>query len=369
MGIALFTGVSGLRAQQLKLDVVANNIANVNTIGYRGARVIFQDLFSQTLAGGAAPVDNFGGTNPTQVGLGVQIGSVDVNQDQGSLITTGKASDLAIQGNGFFVLNNGTRTNYTRDGSFSINANGVMYDPATGYKVQGYLAADDGSFPSGALPTDIQIPVGATGIVRATSVANFIGNLNPSADPNTPGPREVNRTVEFFDSQGSSRLVSLKFTQQTTPSNSWKWDATFDNGTTVEPVGTGTLQFNPDGTLDPTTALGAISITAAQMGNPINSPETLNVNVDFTKVTQLANGDDLSSDITLRNQDGFQRGVLESFNISANGDINGVFTNGLTRTLAKVAVASFANVAGLLRDGQNAFTEVYNEVSSRPRWG
>ena len=357
MGIALFTGVSGLRAQQLKLDVVANNIANVNTIGYRGSRVLFEDLFSETLAGGSAPVDNFGGTNPTQVGLGVQIASVDVNQDQGSLITTGKASDLAIQGNGFFVLNNGTRTTYTRDGSFSINANGVLYDPATGYKVQGYLAADDGTFPSGALPTDVQIPVGATGIVRATSQANFIGNLNPTPDPTQPSGRVVSRTVEFFDSLGSSRLVNLTFTQDSANANTWNWQANYNNGTTNPGVGSGTIKFNNDGTIDPTTSTGTITVSAADMGNPIDAPSTMTVNVDFSKVTQLANGQDLSSDIALRNQDGFQRGVLQSFNISANGEINGVFTNGLTRTLAKVAVATFANVAGLLRDGQNAFTE------------
>lgn len=358
MGTALFTGVTGLKAQQLKLDVVANNIANVNTIGYRGSRVLFQDLFSQTLRGGSAAVDNFGGTNPLQVGLGVQVGSIDVQHEQGSLLTTGKASDLAIQGNGFFVLNNGIRTVYSRDGSFSINANGELVDPSTGFKVQGFLADGDGAFPPGALAQNIQIPVGATGIVRPTSVGNFIGNLNPTPDPNNPGARTVTRTVEFFDSLGSSRLVQVEFTQSLTNDNQWDWAASHDNGTSVVPVGTGTLVFDTSGVLD--TALsspGTISITPADLGNPDAAPETMNITLNFNAVTQLANGDDLTSDITLRNQDGFPRGVLESFNISANGDINGVFSNGLTRTLAKVALATFSNVAGLSRDGNNAFTE------------
>lgn len=358
MGTALFTGVTGLKAQQLKLDVVANNIANVNTVGYRSSRVLFQDLFSQTLAGGSAAVDNFGGTNPSQIGLGVQIGSIDVNHEQGSLLTTGKASDLAVQGNGFFVLSNGIRTVYTRDGSFSINANGELYDPATGYKVQGFLADDTGAFPSGALPQNIQIPVGATGIVRATSQANFIGNLNPTADPNNPGAKSVSRTVEFFDSLGETHLVDVAFTQSLTNPNQWSWTATHDNGTSTVTVGTGTLNFTSGGTLDTATSTpNTITLTPADLGNPSASPDTMTINVDFSKVTQLANGDDLTSDVTLRNQDGFPRGVLESFNISANGDINGVFTNGLTRTLAKVALASFSNVAGLLRDGANGFTE------------
>lgn len=358
MGTALFTGVTGLKAQQLKLDVVANNIANVNTIGYRGSRVLFQDLFSQTLRGGSAAVDNFGGTNPLQVGLGVQVGSIDVGHEQGALLTTGKAADLAIQGNGFFVLSNGVRTVYTRDGSFSINANGELVDPSTGYKVQGFLADEDGNFPTGQLPANIQIPVGATGIVRPTGLANFIGNLNPTPDPDNPGARVVTRTVEFFDSLGGSRLVEVEFTQSLTNTNEWSWDATFDNGTTVEPVGSGTLVFTTGGVLDETLSTGnTVTITAAQLGNPDASPETMNVTLDFTAVTQLANGDDLDSDITLRNQDGFPRGVLESFNISANGDINGVFSNGLTRTLAKVGLATFSNVQGLSRDGSNAFTE------------
>ncbi len=359
MGTALFTGVTGLKAQQLKLDVVANNIANVNTIGYRGSRVLFQDLFSQTLRGGSAAVDNFGGTNPLQVGLGVQVGSIDVLHEQGSLLTTGKASDLAVQGNGFFVLSNSIRTVYTRDGSFSINANGELIDPSTGFKVQGFLADQDGNFPTGALAENIQIPVGATGIVRPTSIANFIGNLNPTPDPDVPGARSVTRTVEFFDSLGSSRLVQVEFTQSLTATNEWTWEATHDNGTPPPvSVGNGTLIFDASGVLDETlTPAATISITPADLGNPDAAPDIMNIDLNFSAVTQLANGDDLDSDITLRNQDGFPRGVLESFNISANGDINGVFTNGLTRTLAKVALATFSNVAGLSRDGSNSFTE------------
>ena len=122
MGSAIFTGVTGLSAFQRRLDVVANNIANVNTPGYRSSRMLFQDLFSQTLQGARAPDGNFGGSNPIQVGLGVRIGTIDVNHTQGSLLTTGVASDLAIQGAGFFVLSDGTGNFFTRDGSFALNS-------------------------------------------------------------------------------------------------------------------------------------------------------------------------------------------------------------------------------------------------------
>ncbi|HPU18021.1 MAG TPA: flagellar hook-basal body complex protein, partial [Bacillota bacterium] len=107
----------GLDVTWLRNEVIANNIANVNTVGYRSSRVLFQDLFSQLLRGGSAPVGNFGGSNPQQVGLGVRIASIDVNHQQGSLLSTGVSSDLAIQGNGFFVLSDGQKTAFTRDGS------------------------------------------------------------------------------------------------------------------------------------------------------------------------------------------------------------------------------------------------------------
>src|SRR5436190_23528359 len=104
MGTAIFSGVTGLQAFQRKLDVIANNIANVNTTAFKGARASFGDLFSQTIEGAGAPSGNFGGTNPSQVGLGVKLASIDINHSQGSLLQTGVSSDLAIQGSGFFVL-------------------------------------------------------------------------------------------------------------------------------------------------------------------------------------------------------------------------------------------------------------------------
>ena len=140
MGSAIFTGVTGLLAHQRRIDVVANNIANVNTTGYRSSRMIFQDLFSQTIQGATAPTALNGGSNPLQVGLGVRIASIDVNHQQGSLVTTGVVSDLAIQGSGFFVLNNGASDFYTRDGTFALNADGELIDPGTRMRVQGFLA-------------------------------------------------------------------------------------------------------------------------------------------------------------------------------------------------------------------------------------
>lgn len=351
MGMAMLTAVTGLQSHQRRLDVIANNIANVNTVGYRSSRVLFQDLFSQLLRGGSAPVGNFGGSNPQQVGLGVRIASIDVNHQQGSLLSTGVSSDLAIQGNGFFVLSDGQKTAYTRDGSFDLNSNGLLIDPATGMRVQGYIADDTGVVNTDQPPEDISIPIGSAGIVRSTTNVYLIGNLNANA-PTTPTPTTVTRTVEVYDSLGTSRLVTLSFTKQATPANQWTWEASYDGNS----VGTGALTFSTSGTL-PIGTTGTVTIPGALMNTTGSQPDDLTFNIDFTEITQLATDSSTGSDVTVRSQDGFPRGVLESFNIGANGEIVGVFSNGLTRVFAQVALATFSNVGGLVRDGNNMFLE------------
>lgn len=351
MGTALFTGVTGLQAHQRRLDAVAANIANVNTIGYRGSRVLFQDLFSQTLRGGTPPVGNYGGSNPQQVGLGVKVASIDVNHQQGSLIATGIASDLAIQGNGFFMLSDGVKTGYSRDGSFELNANGQLIEPGSGMRVQGFLANEEGVIDTNAIPSDISIPLGGTGIVRATTLVNLIGNLDADA-PTTPTLTSVERTIEVYDSLGTTREVVITFTKQASPVNRWAWEASYDSNV----VGSGNLDFASDGTLPSGTA-GTVTIPGTMMNDTGSQPADLVFSMDFSAVTQLSTGEDSASDVTVRNQDGFPRGILSSFNIGANGEINGVFSNGLTRVFAQVALASFSNVGGLSRDGNNMFLE------------
>jgi flagellar hook protein FlgE len=362
MGTALFTGVTGLKAQQRKLDVVANNIANVNTTGYRASRVLFQDLFSQTLRGGSAPLGGFGGSNPQQVGLGVQLASIDVDHGQGSLVTTGVPTDLAIQGNGFFVLNNGQGNIYTRDGSFLLNADGVLIDPATGLRVQGFVADEDGIIEDTGSPSDIAIPLGGLGIVQPTSAGTMIGNLNPTITGDVPLPKTVTRSVTVYDSLGTERDVTLTFVKSQTDNNTWTVTAGINGNTNNVNIdgalGGRTLTFDSAGALIvPADGVFDINVPAALITNSNTAPSDMNFSLDFTQVTQLANGDLIESDISLQNQNGFGLGSLESVNVGSNGDINGVFSNGLTRTLARVALATFANVGGLERAGNNSFRE------------
>lgn len=181
---AMFSGVSGLQAHQTKLNVSGNNIANVNTIGFKSGRVTFQDQLSQTLRASARPSGDVGGLNPSQVGLGVALGAVDTLQTQGNLQTTGKPTDLAIQGNGYFLTSSGTSVYYTRDGSFDLDSNGVLVNPANGLKLLGYLADDEGVIDYSQQITNtsvMKVPVGSLTSVRQTTQTTLQGNLNAAA--------------------------------------------------------------------------------------------------------------------------------------------------------------------------------------------
>ena len=141
MSRALFTAVSGLRNHQVWLDVIGNNIANANTVGYKASTVVFDDILGQTISSGVAPTASKGGVNPVQVGLGMTIGSIGQNFLQGSIQTTNRNTDMAIQGDGFFVLANGSDRTYSRAGSFSLDANGRLVNDGTRKFLQGFMQA------------------------------------------------------------------------------------------------------------------------------------------------------------------------------------------------------------------------------------
>ncbi len=350
MGSAIYAGVTGLQVHQRRLDVIASNIANVNTTGYRSSRMLFQDLFSQTLSGPSAPVGQFGGGNPMQVGLGVRIGSVDTSFTQGTLQTTGVASDLAIQGNGFFILSGGNGNFYTRDGSFDINANGQLIDSATGLFVQGFQANGAGVIDPNSPLTNLTIPVGSTSIVRSTTLGTMVGNL----DADAAAGDTVTRTIQVFDSLGTPRDIVVTF-EKTATTNEWEWSlsSTDTDINTLSPnLGTpGTILFDAAGNVT-AGGIGAVSITF-DAGLPATPTDPFLFDLNFEQLTQLSD----TSDVNLQNQDGYPRGTLESFNIGNNGVINGVFSNGLTQVVGQVALANFANNGGLLRYGDNLFRD------------
>jgi flagellar hook protein FlgE len=377
MGTAIFSGVTGLIAFQRRLDVIASNIANVNTTAYRSSRVLFQDLFSQTLQGPRAPVGNFGGSNPIQVGLGVRIGTIDVNHSQGSLQTTGVSSDLAIQGAGFFVLSNGSSSSYSRDGSFALNANGLLIDPATGLTVQGFTADMNGLIPTDGVAGNLVVPVGGRAIVQATTETTLVGNL----DSNAAVGATVTRVIQVFDSLGTPRDVTIRFSKVApvddggTLFSAWQYDidfigtdvTNFPAALALPGAARGMVLFDTNGALANVgfddgagTFLAALPTTDDNVSVPASlfTGDSIPVTpfefaIDFNGVTELS----AQNDVTMSNQNGFPRGVLESFNIGEGGTINGVFTNGLTVVIGQVAIANFSNISGLERVGNNLFRE------------
>lgn len=180
---SLGAGVSGLRNHQLFMDVIGNNIANVNTVGFKVGRVSFSEMFAQTLRGATQPLANQGGTNPIQVGLGMAVATVDTLFNQGSIESTGLATDLAIQGDGFFVLSDGNKRFYTRAGGFQFSPDGTLYMPSNGLTVQGFLANDEGVIPAGADITSISLPVNQKISARGTTQVQLGGNLDAALKP------------------------------------------------------------------------------------------------------------------------------------------------------------------------------------------
>ncbi|NLA57315.1 MAG: flagellar hook protein FlgE [Firmicutes bacterium] len=178
---SLFSGVSALKNHQIRMDVIGNNIANVNTVGFKSSRVTFRDILSQTMKAASAPQGGRGGVNPIQIGLGMALGSIDVNHGQGSPEVTGRQTDMSIEGNGFFILSDGDRQYYTRAGLFGVDQDGSLVSSVNGMKVMGWKAINGQVDSKGALQ-ELVIPMGITIKPIATSSVKFSGNLDSRVD-------------------------------------------------------------------------------------------------------------------------------------------------------------------------------------------
>lgn len=174
---SLFSGVSGLKVHQTRMDVIGNNIANINTIGYKSSRTTFSDMLSQLASSAAAPTDSRGGVNAKQIGLGVDVESIDIIFNDSSPQQTGKNTDLALSGNGLFVLKNGNQSFYTRNGAFMFDEDGYYVMPGNGLRVQGWNATD-GVINTNGTAEDIIVPVGKTMEATSTTAIDYTGNLN-----------------------------------------------------------------------------------------------------------------------------------------------------------------------------------------------
>ena len=212
---ALFSAISGLGNHLTFMDVVGNNIANVNTIAFKANRVTFQDVLGQTLRGATAPGNGVGGSDPIQIGLGMQLAGVKTIHTQGSLQSTGKLTDFAIQGDGFFLLSDGARIFYTRDGSFDVSIAGDLVNPTNGFKVQGWNADANGLLDTTAPPSALRIPFGTRISAQRTTQIGLSGNLDASQAVGG----SFSTTLTIFDSLGVQNAVKFTFTKNA--ANTW----------------------------------------------------------------------------------------------------------------------------------------------------
>ena len=231
---SMFSGVSGLKGHQTRMDVIGNNIANVNTTGFKASRVTFADMISQNLSGASSPTGNIGGVNPKQVGLGMSVASTDLIYTNGSVQQTGKNTDVAIsRGDGLFVVKRGEQQYYTRNGAFIFDAEGNLTLPNSGLYVQGYMADNGVLNVAGDNTTKIRIPAGKSMEAKTTATASYTKNLNAS----TPGYEVANTLVKYAD--GTSETVANYDVKET-----GRISLTLSTGETVTLDGTATYPFD-----------------------------------------------------------------------------------------------------------------------------
>jgi flagellar hook protein FlgE len=348
---ALFSGVSGLRNHQTRMDVIGNNIANVNTVGFKSSRVTFKEAFVQLLQGATRPSTTSGGINPVQIGTGMNLASTDQLFTQGSLETTGQTLDLAIQGNGMFVLGDGSKRVYSRAGNFQLDAEGHLVSPSSGFFVQGINADPLGNFSSGSTIGNVQIRLGDKAPAQATSEIGLVGNLDNTAAVGATHTMSIN----VYDTAGSPHTLDLTFTK--TGPGAWSWAATSATAA-VTPAGAGAVTFNANGSLQSFTYPGggaALTLTPAG-GQPFD----VTVNAGSVNGIDGLAGYANPSNAVINSQNGYQAGDLIDITVDTQGVITGFFTNGTNRNLAQIALASFNNLSGLVRAGNNQFEETFN---------
>jgi flagellar hook protein FlgE len=395
--------LSGLDAASTAMSTIANNLANLNTVGYKGSDTQFNDLFYQTLGLN-------GSGDPIQVGAGTGVSATSSNMNSGSVETTGVPTDVAIMGDGFFVVQQNGTTYYTRAGNFSVASDGSLQTP-DGEQVMGY-AAVNGSIPAGAALASLEINQGEVNAPSATTTVQLDSNLDASA---AIGTTPLSTPVTVYDSLGTAHVLDFNFTKTAagawscnitipnsdlTPPPAWQASTAYNVGQIISPssanghsyecttagtsgaappaswptdgskvndgtavwqdmgtqstIATEALIFDSNGNL--TSPSGDISgITASGLADgaaDLTLKWDLYNNTGTPLLTQVAG----SSTTTSTSQDGFDSGTLTSYNIGADGTIMGTFSNGRTAALGQIALANFANTQGLERVGNNDFS-------------
>ncbi len=388
MGLSrsLSAGASSLRSQQQRFDVISNNVANANTIGFKSSRVNFADQLSQTLRYGFAPDEygevGVGGTNPVQYGLGVKVGSITRDMTQGAIEVTSRSLDMSINGDGFFVYNFNGQTLFSRAGSVDRDVEGYLVDTSTGAFMQGYnvqldnqgksLKDNSGKNILSRQIGNVRIPADVISEPKQTQKINFGGNLDRSMQDG----ELRDASIKIFDNSGGVKYINISF-QRTAVPNEFTMTGTIDGKEVA--ISKTELRFNTDGTLN---TPSEIEITAADLNNalsdgepsevkPFDDTTPKDVTIVFGDQNNLITGSITNfagaSTITASRQDGYEAGNLVGLSVDPQGKILGEFTNQQLELLGQVILAKFTNAEGLLNKGNNFYTTTPN--SGFPNYG
>lgn len=374
---SMFSAVSSLKAHQTKMDVVANNIANVGTTGFKKSSIQFSDMMSQTIQTSAGPNGNIGGINGINIGLGTKVASQDTLFTQGALMMTGSSSDLAIQGEGFFTVTNGTEIFYTRNGNFGVDAEGNLVT-AEGYKVLGNTG-------DGNMLQPLKVPLGETLAPTKTDQVMIGNNLNSSTEVGGSS----NTSIEVFDNLGNSHIIKTEFKK--TGDNEWDVTMSLDPGSQMvkdwlaanapnydnlseadkkaklEEANdalltnrTSKLIFSSNGVVDVSATQVANGATGTAMAKPLqfNPPgsEAMSVDFDYSSMTQYSS----STTAAAKSQNGNPAGTIKSITFDANGNLYGMFTGGSSKMIGSLTIATFSNNEGLETVGGTMYKEANN---------
>lgn len=395
---SMYSAVSGLRVHQTKMDVIGNNIANVNTVGYKKGQMTFQEVFSQVIRGAGAPQGGKGGTNPQQIGLGVGIGSINTIHTKGPTQTTDNPTDLMIDGEGFFVVTDDTNYEnkyYTRAGNFTLDKAGNLVTP-DGFKVLGYKVDENENITDEIGP--IVINRSETKAPTATNKIQFRGNLDSRND------ETFTTDTVIKDSLGNSYLVKFEFKKTGTETAPNKW--TMSLGEIKSEDGKITIykkdkdESGADKTIGKEGIVDSVDIYFDEKGKIIGIGEEGKINgisLNFSDVTEGVTKDKNGKDVNVKlgttfgdsgkitifdpadkdsynkltqyandrdikpyAENGNSSGKIEGFSIDPSGIVSGIFTNGERKALGQVMLAKFDNPMGLQKLGNNFFVDTRN---------
>ncbi|HDR8912952.1 flagellar hook protein FlgE [Burkholderia multivorans] len=342
-------GLSGLAGASNALDVIGNNIANANTVGFKSSTAQFSDMYANSIATSVN----------TQIGIGTALASVQQQFGQGTINTTNSSLDVAINGNGFFQMSNNGTITYTRDGTFQRDKNGYIVN-SQGLNLMGY-AADKNGVINTAQTVPLQAP---TTNIAPTATTKITGQFNLNSQDTVPTKTPFDATdtttynystsIQVYDSLGGSQAVNMYFVK--TAAGTWEAYAGVQGGTTND---LGTIQFDSSGAISstttgspatPTAALGQFQFTVPNTDGSA-TPQTLTL--DLTGTTQYGGKDGVNN----LAQDGYASGTLTTFTIGTDGKLTGNYSNGQTAVLGQIALANFNNPNGLVNIGGNQYAE------------